>query len=211
MKIKTQSRLPIVLCAALVLSWLSLGGHELQLSGVVAMGAEKIASLEAKDGLRKWCAVGDQIGGYRVTQIRAEEVVLVDGAGKSVVVTLRAAVIGKMEAPASPKQLIPPEKLNWKWIKSDQNPMRQQPETIPEWAYANWEALDEDIKIDLKNYYRAHGWDIQPRTVSPGRVHVRNIRIQDPSEPEPSPEERRKTAKPAALSPVGETPIKPTK
>jgi hypothetical protein len=98
------------------------------------------------------------------------------------VILSRNAVVADETTPPHSK-LLGLSELNWKWIKSAENSMRHEPETLPAWAYRHWATIGDEAKSNLHNYYRSHGWDFEVSVKSPTRIFVRNVRLKDPSEP----------------------------
>jgi hypothetical protein len=128
------------------------------------------------------------IDGFRINAIDPvhNAVILVDATGSQQHLTLEKLKSDGSEI-LKPKvghrSLLSLNKLDWAWIKSSENPMRKYPKTIPAWAsaYRNWTNLSEDIKTDIRNYYRTHGWDIEVTVINPDVVHIHNIRLVDPN------------------------------
>jgi hypothetical protein len=178
----------------------------IRLHGIVVTDEGSIAALTLSDGSYKWCSVGQTIGDYKVLEIKqnASAVVVIDGAKQIHTLPVQRGNILKTDTSPNAQQspgLIPLDQLNWAWIKSDENFMRKQPEPLPDWAIKEWIKGDENFRIEMKNYYRTHGWDITRVEVSPkGRERQSISPLRDPSIPSPTPEERQKTAVPATPS-----------
>lgn len=171
---------------------------EIILRGIAVIGDSAIAHVTA-GGVGTWCKAGDRFAGWTIVEIdRATSAVVVEaknGMRKSV--GIAGATIHDSGPLHVPKQLVRPEALDWNWIRSDQNPMRRKPHSLPEWAVLAWKDLDEDIRIDFRNYYRAHGWELTRVEVIGNRLRETIAPLQDPREPIPSPEEIRARARPA--------------
>lgn len=142
------------LCALyLFLLTTALGSADLpRFTGAVGSGKQTLVSLTLPDGQSKWCLVGDSFGGLKLIEVRAdlEAVVLANPANEQITLRLQKSAVRKSQLALDPHGLIPLESLNWQWINSMANPMKAEPETLPEWAYRNWDNLDADAKTDLK-------------------------------------------------------------
>ncbi len=181
----------------------SFAAEPVKFIGYVALSQGAIVSLVTPDGRAKWCAVGESFEGYTVTEIKSggTEIVVTDAAKKILTLSLQTGDHVAGAAPSASKTLVPLADLDWKWIKSDKNPMRTRPEDLPAWA-DDWDNLSDEIKVSLKNYYRAHGWGLEVKRMGPATIHVSNSPLKDPSEPVPTEEERRKSAKSPAKIPI---------
>ncbi len=162
------------------------------LNGLMVAGHDQLAALQTTGNVQKWCAVGDTINGFTVKRIDVQGNSIVvsgsDGADKTIVIAAAQVI---PDGSARKGTLIGLEQLDWQWIKSDKNPMRKMPETLPEWAIRNWRSLSEDTKLDLRNYYRFHGWDLEVAEKRPGILSGHNERLIDPNAPPPTEAELR--------------------
>ncbi|MCC6415260.1 MAG: hypothetical protein IT582_05070 [Opitutaceae bacterium] len=178
---------------------------EVLMHGTLLEGGKIYVALRLDDKTTTWLEEGESIDGYTVVKINheAEYVNLLTRSGRALKVSLSYAKIQSDPGESDARALIPLDKLNWTWIKSDANPMRKEREMLPDWAARNWRVLSEDTKLALKNYYRSHGWDIVVTPKGSNGLHVKNIRLKDPSEPLISPEElRNKKDKRRIVSPI---------
>lgn len=149
----------------LILVTMSLRAAEMvRFDGIMIIRGKATVLVFLDDERNKWCAVGDKIGPYTVTEIKADEekITLRDSEGSESQVRLSRSIIRKtgIYKSKSAPTLTDPKNLNWAWIRSDANPMRKQPEPLPEWAVLVWQSSGEDFRIGFKNYYRAHGWEL---------------------------------------------------
>lgn len=173
---------------------------ELHYKGSVVEGRQTLVMISSSNGFSKWCAPGDVVEGFKVQSVSADgnELVVLGSDGKPATLKLETA---KVKLAASDDGLIPLDQLNWKWIKSDENPMRKMPEDLPGWATDSWATVPTDIKLDILNYFRAHGWGIKVTgSKAEGRVHVSATPLRDPSERQPTFEELKASGK---LVPAG--------
>ncbi len=170
------------------------------INGLMVAGKDNLAAIQIGGSAPKWCAAGDAVGGYTVKAVNvpANSVLLVDRAGKEWAINLATAKVID-DTKARRVALLALEALDWKWIKSDANPMKKLPEDLPEWAAFNWKSLSEDTKMEFRNYYRSHGFDLAVEVKNPRIIHVSCPRLVDPSTPpltEAQKRERLKSAKP---------------
>jgi hypothetical protein len=179
---------------------------ELHYKGSVVDSGQTLIMISSSNGFNKWCMLGDSVEGCKIRGISPDgnQLTVENTAGKRSTLLLEKA---KVKMVVGDDGLIPLDQLNWKWIKSQDNPMRKMPETLPTWAYSNWATLSNEIKTDLLNYYRAHGWDVEVNEKAEGRVHVRNTRLRDPSERQPTFEELK--AQGALVPATGNMLVKP--
>lgn len=171
---------------------------DIQASGIMVVDRTPTALLKANDTAGKWYSVGDTIRNYRVRAIDISGglVVLQDNEGRSFEILLPAEKISQIAAEMPPR-LTPAENLDWKWIRSEQNPMRKAPIPLPEWAVLAWEDGGEKFRIDFKNYYRAHGWEISNvQGKLGGRVRQDFAPLTNPSDRVRTKEEIMRTALP---------------
>lgn len=159
--------------------------------GILVARGQSAALICLEDGRSKWCVPGDRIGGYELIKIDrvSEEVTLSNQNGETTRIRISTSTIGKVDITALKpvKALTALRDLDWKWIKSDANPMRQRPEPLPEWAVLAWETSGDDFRTDFLNFYRAHGWELSRVEGKPGgRVRMDFNPLQNPFEPRPA-------------------------
>lgn len=179
------------LCLSVLPGWASERDADIQSHGMLVEGQTVWTAIEHPKGTSRWCAVGDRVGEYKVLDIRyaQAEVVLTNTRTKEVVTI---PVQGLPPQPESAKlgALIPVEQLDWAWIRSDQNFMRDKPESPPHSAIVAWQTASEDFKIGLRNFYRKHGWELTRMELrADGRAHVSISPLRNPSIPLPTKEE----------------------
>lgn len=163
----------------------------LQSHGIFMEGQTLWAAIEHPKGTSRWCAVGDFAGDYKVMEISyaKAEVVLANSRTKETV-TIPVLGLPPQAEQAKRSSLIPVEKLNWAWIRSEANFMREKPESPPHSTIVEWQNASEEFKIALRNFYRQHGWELTRMEVrADGREHVSISPLHDPSIPLPTKEE----------------------
>lgn len=173
---------------------------ELHFKGSVVEGRQTLVMISSSNGFSKWCVPGDVVEGFKVQSVSPDgnELVVLSADGKPVTLKLETA---KVKLAVSDDGLIPLSQLNWEWIKSDENPMKKMPEDLPSWATDSWATVPTDIKLDILNYFRAHGWGMEVSgSKAEGRVHVSAKRLLDPSVRQPTFEELKASGK---LVPAG--------
>jgi hypothetical protein len=149
------------------------------------------AAIEHPKGLSRWCAIGDSVGDYRVMEISyaKAEVVLAHHRTKAVI-TVPVLGLPPQAGQARQSALIPVEQLNWAWIRSEANFMREKPESPPHSAIVERQTASDEFKIALKNFYRQHGWELTRMEIRPnGGARVSISPLHDPSIPLPTKEE----------------------
>jgi hypothetical protein len=77
---------------------------------------------------------------------------------------------------------IPIEQLDWKWIRSDANPMRREAPALPYEIASGWDALSADERLRIENHHRLHGWTINVAKRGE-RPFVTRARIKDARSP----------------------------
>jgi hypothetical protein len=88
--------------------------------------------------------------------------------------------------------LIPAEELDWAWIRSDDNPMRHQPENISESMINDWVHGHPSARVAIRNHYRRMGWDVTHIEIKDaGRIIAGISPLRNPAEPQPTREEIR--------------------
>lgn len=163
----------------------------IQSHGMFVEGHSIWATIEHPKGTSKWCTVGDRVGDYRVLEIRYAnaEIVLTNTRTKEVL-TVPVQGLPPLAGQTGQGGLIPVEQLNWAWIRSNQNFMREKPESPPHKAIVEWQTASEEFKTALRNYYRQHGWELTRMELrADGRAHVSISPLHDPSIPLPTKEE----------------------
>jgi len=80
------------------------------------------------------------------------------------------------------EKLMPLEQLDWAWINSDENEMRNAIVNLPPEIAIHWLQLDPDDRIKLQNYYRIRGFELGVVFSKNGKgIHVTHERIRDPN------------------------------
>lgn len=170
-------------------------------NGFLSTGKQIIVSLTLPDGRTTWCAKGDSIGEYEVVDINleSESVTVTDAKGQRMMIRISGTNIQTTADQIAKKtEIIPAEKLNWNWIRSDANPMRREPKPLPVWVATDWANLDENLRNDYRNYYRTHGWELVRVELSPtGKLRQSIYPVKNPFDRTPSREEVRSRMIPA--------------
>lgn len=172
---------------------------EIVLRGLVTLKEGSIAHLSAGSGQGQWCREGDTFEGWTLTSIQAgnSRVFLTTKDGSTRTIVLQSTSIAHGAPKPANGQLLDPASLDWAWIRSDRNPMRDAPEPLPMSVIQTWAGLDEDLKTEFRNYYRAHGWELTGVEVRGERSHQSVSPLRNPHEPAPSAEDVRKRSKAA--------------
>jgi hypothetical protein len=182
---------------------------DLILHGIAVIGGEKIAYLSTRAAQGTWLKQGDRLGGWRLVSIDQDSAsaVVAGEDGSSETLRAEASLVpdSGVARPPGQKKVLAPESLDWHWIRSAKNPMRDAPEPLPTWVIRAWDTLTEDLRTDFRNYYRAHGWELSSITVKGDRMTQSVDPLPNPYEPKPTAEEVRRRAKPAGR------PLVPTK
>ncbi|MBK8856747.1 MAG: hypothetical protein IPN11_03435 [Opitutaceae bacterium] len=164
---------------------------EIQSHGIFMEGESIWTAIEHPKGTSRWRVVGDSVGDYKVVEISyaKAQVVLAHHKTKEVI-TIPVLGLAPQAGPTAKSSLIPVEQLNWAWIRSDANFMREKPESPPHSAIVEWQTASDEFKIALRNFYRQHGWELTRMELRPnGGAHVSISPLHDPSIPLPTKEE----------------------
>lgn len=183
--------LPLVSCLFALTANASVEPAHIQSHGMFVEGQTVWAAIEHPKGTSRWCTVGHQVGEFKVLEIRyAQAEVVVTNTRTKEVVTIPVQGLPPQPEKATVSALIPVEQLDWAWIRSDQNFMRDKPESPPHSAIVAWQTASEEFKIALRNFYRKHGWELTRMELrADGRAHVSISPLRDPSIPLPTKEE----------------------
>jgi hypothetical protein len=159
------------------------------LHGIVLIGSVAYAAVEYPSGRSAWYVVGDRVQEFTVKAIHNSSVVLIEVKSRS---ELSIPLVGLPIPEASSKatEIIPEADLDWKWIRSEKNFMRDKPESPPYSAIVEWQTASDAYKVALRNFYRKHGWDITRMEARPdGSAHASIKPLHDPAVPLPTKEE----------------------
>lgn len=148
--------------------------------GVVVEGKTAFVSIRDRDGDSgpAWVEVGKRWDSYTILEVSrtAESVRLLSHDGTMIEVPVTKGP-NNGSLPAGAGLLVPLDKLDWKWIKSDANPMRKQPTPLPVEVALAWKDLSERAQYAWISYYRAHGFALSFHSDPEGlRVSLRVIR-----------------------------------
>ncbi len=186
-------RLILILCICLptLPGAASESDADIQSHGMFVEGQSIWATVEHPKGTSKWCTVGDRVGDYKVVEIRyAKAEVVLTNTRTQEILTIPVQGLPPQSGRVGQSGLIPVEQLNWAWIRSNQNFMREKPESPPHKAIVEWQTASEEFKTALRNYYRQHGWELTRMELrADGRAHVSISPLHDPSIPLPTKEE----------------------
>jgi hypothetical protein len=166
------------------------------LFGVIGDNENKRAWLGVDIKNSRWHREGSLSGGYEIVEIQTQKGYVVVRKPGQQNITIWLSGMGGPSEPES--TLIPLEELDWAWIKSDQNPMKNAPRPLPEWIVLSWKQMRERARIDIYNYYRVHGWNlVQVEVKEDGRILQGMDPLADPTQPQPTMEEVRRRSIPA--------------
>lgn len=160
------------------------------LYGVMGREATKRAWLGPTLGESRWHAEGARVGAYVLQTIAVEKgLVTVLGPDQAVVEITLSGVGGQYQLGPI---LIAAEDLDWAWIRSDENPMRDKPETLSDGMITDWVQGNPSSRVAIRNHYRRMGWDVVFIEVKDdGRIHASIAPLRNPLEPQPTREEIR--------------------
>lgn len=136
----------------------------------------------------------------RTDPVSINRILVVDQSGAEREIGLKRTPISHAENRPE-KKPIGVHQLDWTWIKSDSNPMKDTAEVLPDWALKNWNSLSDDVKMDFQNRYRSHGWDFSVTQIAPNRIHVSNTRLIDPNIPPATEDQLRRRIRGAITAP----------
>lgn len=157
--------------------------------GAVAMNGKQYVILSVSGPPRRdspWLTIGESWESHKIIGF-AENLSSVKLADKSGHIT-NAPIVSKpihyLKENSHPKEkLIPLEQLDWAWINSDENEMRNTIVNLPLEITILWLHLDPDDRIKLQNYYRLRGVELGVAFNKNGkRIHVTQERIRDPNQ-----------------------------
>ena len=163
---------------------------EPQLSGLVQMDGSVYASLMSKTdpGARSgWIKVGGTWADMTLERVSMTEgtALLRSSSGESFIVRLSSTrTQPEARNAAREEKLVPLEALDWAWIRSEANEMRDRIVEIPDDVALVWQSMPEAERIRIQNYYRLRGIDAGVERRG-NIIHVRHQRIPDPHAPKP--------------------------
>ncbi len=169
----------------------------LVLFGVVGVGGRYRAAIKTgRLNSERWYDIADDVDGRRIEAIGKDSVTLKSNdTGETFVLKVRPVTIHQSsEDRLVRRPLLEASQVDWNWIRSDANPMRKKPESLPPWAQFGWNDLPEHIRIDFRNYYRSHGWDLTKVDSRPelGTSRYSIGPLENPSDPKLTREEKLK-------------------
>lgn len=158
-----------------------------EVAGVYQRPAGAALILLALDGqASEWISAGTTWSGYTYVGYDStrDEVSLRSATGDLHKIRPRVGKVAKADPIQMPVELLPAEKVNWAWVRSDRNPMQRRAVDLPFEIVMEWDTYAEADKIPLLNYYREHGWSLRV-THLPTGIQVRLEPLEDPSNPRP--------------------------
>lgn len=152
--------------------------------GAVVISDEVFVALAAADCAPKWCRLGDNYQGLKFVEISSDfsEIICLNNRNERLSLSLSRAELVELRPASATAPLIGLEQLDWKWIRSEANPMKNEAPDLPFEKAITWKDWPEQDRIILRNYYRKHGWDLVVE-VSESRIKVERRPLYDPREP----------------------------
>lgn len=147
--------------AFLLFVWLIAAGADgraapPELRGIVAMGAQSMASLALGNGGERWCAEGTAFGDYVVKKI--------DPSAGFVLLQTKDGGIQKVFLASAHIKPLPVVQLDPNWINSDRNPMYLKPADLPNGVMDRWfTKMSEAERQKWILWYLQHGWILTAR------------------------------------------------
>jgi hypothetical protein len=157
--------------------------------GVMRMGATPYAFLSLPGPERwesGWLRPGQWWEGFMLVDISATStrVTVQDTSGQQLELGFyRAIKPVATPAPVPPVVgLVPLADLDWDWIRSEANGMRDQVTKLPLAVAMLWPTLDEQVRVRITNHYRVRGIDLRVEH-GDGYIGVTHGRLRDPKVP----------------------------
>jgi hypothetical protein len=135
------------------------------LRGVVGVGGTTYVSLNDRDDPTTrsgWVKVGDAWRGWSVTDVSVSgdwvDVKHERGALRRLILA-SSRIAGPKEESPSGESLLAPADLDWAWIHSPENEMRDSIIELPADIAISWESMPESERTKIRNFYRRRGID----------------------------------------------------
>ena len=132
-----------------------------------------------------WLKAGSTWRQFTIVEASAKNgYAVIRGLGTDQKITLEQQVVGKLEDSLydPTKSMTTARTLDWRWIKSDENPMKKQAFDLPPEIVLKWSILSDSEKEKIRDTYWRHGFELTVE-VKPPLINVDYSRIRDPSEP----------------------------
>jgi len=161
-----------------------------QLRGMmeVSQGGESITLIaisEDDTAVSDWLKAGSSWRQYKIVEASAKEgYAVISRSGADQKITLEKQKVSEQKS--SQHDSVEPKtearSLDWRWIASDENPMKKRALDLPPEIVLKWSILSNSEKEKIRDYYRFHGFNLQV-DVKPQTIHVDYSRIRNPSIP----------------------------
>lgn len=168
----------------------SVNAKTVQLRGMmeVRQGGEYITLIaisEDDTAVSGWLKAGSSWRQFTIIEASAKNgYAVIRGSGTDQKITLEKQIVSKLKGPQQDfyETKTAARSLDWRWIKSDENPMKKRAFDLPPEIVLKWNILSDSEKEKIRDYYWRHGFDLTVE-VKPQTIHVDYSRIRDPSVP----------------------------